>query len=66
MINRDLYILIENSSDKCDGCMLLNECDLTAYDLGIDDYMLCAEDEDFERFENPIYVLKNEKENSIR
>ena len=58
MVNRDLYILIESSSDKCDGCVLLDECDLTAYDLDIDDYMLCAEDEDFERFENPIYVIK--------
>lgn len=65
MVNRDLYKLVESDSDRCDGCALLNECDLTAYDLDIDDYMLCAEEEDFEMFENPMYVLKDEKENSV-
>lgn len=68
-MNRELYKLVEGTGDECEGCVLTEYCDNTADELGIIDFMLCAEEEDFELFKNPIYVKKemtDEDKNSIR
>lgn len=68
MIDRSLYKLIESNSsynnssyspddyNPCEGCVLSEYCDDVANELGIEDYMLCAEEEDFDKYENPIYI----------
>ena len=74
MIDRSLYKLIESNSsynadddDPCEGCVLSEYCDDVANELGIEDYMLCAEEEDFDEYENPIYIKKiDEKQDSNR
>lgn len=68
-MNRELYKLIEGTGDECEGCVLTECCDNAAAELDIIDFMLCAEEEDFELFKNPIYVKKemtDEDKNSIR
>ncbi len=64
-MNRNSYILIEGVDDECTGCALMDYCDIIAETLNIDDYMICAEEEDFANFERPIYK-KNEEETSDR
>lgn len=68
-MNRELYKLVEGTGDECEGCALTEHCDNAAAYLDIMDFMLCAEEEDFELFKNPIYVKKeitDEDKNSIR
>ena len=62
MINRNLYKLVEGANEGCDRCALLDTCDRIADDLNLIEYMMCAEEEDFEQFENPIYVEKTKEE----
>lgn len=62
MINRNLYKLVEGTNEGCDGCALSDMCDQIADDLNLIEYMMCAEEEDFEQFENPIYAEKTKEE----
>lgn len=49
------YRLIEwGEKEPCQQCPLEDLCDSLADDYGID-FELCAMEEDFEEFENPIY-----------
>lgn len=54
-VNRELYKLAEGKNG-CTGCELSDVCDSIADDLNLIEYMLCAEEETFDEFENPIYV----------
>ena len=63
MVNRNLYKLVEGHGEGCDGCALLDMCDEIADSLNLIEYMCCAEEEDFEKFENPIYIEKTKEEN---
>ena len=62
MVNRNLYKLVEGHVEGCDGCALLDMCDEIADSLNLIEYMCCAEEEDFEKFENPIYIEKTQEE----
>lgn len=55
------YILTENEGKACLNCPLEGLCDLLADDFGID-YELCATEENFGEFENPIYAEKKEED----
>ena len=57
-INRELYKLVEGT-EECTGCELSDVCDKVADELNLIEYMLCAEEEDFDKFEFPIYKRKN-------
>ena len=56
MVNRNLYKLVEGQGEGCEGCALLDMCDEIADNLNLIEYMCCAEEENFEKFENPIYI----------
>lgn len=63
-IDRTGYRLVESTYvgiSGCEGCALIRDCDTIAMRLSIPDYMLCAEEEEFEFFENPIYVKDSTK-----
>lgn len=63
-IDRTGYRLIESTYvgiSGCEGCALIRDCDTIAMHLSIPDYMLCAEEEEFEFFKNPIYVKDSTK-----
>lgn len=54
-MGRDKYILVESNEPGCKGCALMDMCDQIADNFDNDEYMICAEEEDFAEFENPIY-----------
>jgi hypothetical protein len=60
-MNRNSYILTEGVDNECTGCVLMDYCDTVAEALMIDDYMICAEEEDFTKFDHPIYKNNEEK-----
>ena len=62
MVNRNLYKLVEGQGEGCEGCALLDMCDEIADNLNLIEYMCCAEEEDFEKIENPIYIKKTKEE----
>ena len=53
--------MTEGIDDECTGCVLMDYCDTVAEALRIDDYMICAEEEDFTNFDHPIYKNNEEK-----
>lgn len=56
------YILIENENEaSCEGCPLEELCDNLADDFDIT-FELCAMEENFGEFEDPIYKLKEDDE----
>ena len=58
MYNDKNYVLVESKADvACDDCPLEDLCDRLADDFGID-YELCATEEDFGEFDNPVYEEK--------
>lgn len=61
MIDRRQYSLAEGMGGVCEGCALTEYCDRTAEELHVSDYMLCAEEEDFEMFQNPVYIKKENR-----
>lgn len=65
-MGRDHYILVEGEGAGCDGCALIDMCDQIADNFDNDEYMICAEEEDFAEFENPIYkeITDNGKQES--
>lgn len=63
-VDRTGYKLVESTYtgiSSCERCALIRKCDNIAMYLSIPDYMLCAEEEEFEFFENPIYVKDGSK-----
>ena len=51
-----VYVLDENSAEPCENCPLESLCDRLADDFGIN-FELCATEENFGEFENPIYKM---------
>lgn len=70
MTDRANYKLAEaaDPEEPCAGCALADYCDSVALAIGNDEYMICAEEEDFANYENPIYIKtdnEDEEETSI-
>ena len=56
MIHNDKeYILTEGTEIPCEGCPLTDLCDSMADDLDMDDFELCAMEENYGEFNNPVY-----------
>ena len=61
------YILTEGDPDvPCKGCPLTDLCDQLADDYNMIEFELCATEEDFGEFGNPIYKKKEDETNSDR
>ena len=61
------YILSEGKFGiACKGCLLTDLCDQLADDYNMIDFELCATEEDFSEFENPIYNEKEDEKDSVR
>lgn len=55
------FRLVEASQDipndkLCENCALMDWCDRIADDLNEIEYMLCATEEDWDKYERPIYI----------